>query len=96
MGSVNGGNTGSYMSPTSGDKPMGPGMGGPRTPMMNPSLGGGYQGGGGPGINGPGPASRFMGGPVRPPMKGPGYVQPVPVSNVFNRDSKLYVVYILF
>lgn len=78
MGSVNGGNSGNYMSPS--DKPMGPGMGGPRAPMMNPSLGGGYQGGpgGGPGMNGPGPASRFMGGPVRAPMKGPGYVQPVP------------------
>lgn len=80
MGSVNGGNTGNYMSPPAGDKSMG--MGGPRQPMMNPSLGGGYQGGpgGGPGMNGPGPASRFMGGPVRPPMSKPGYVQPVPVS----------------
>lgn len=80
MGSVNGSNAGSFMTPSGGDKPMGPGMGGPRGPMMNPSLGGGFQGGpaGGPGLNGP--ASRFMGGPVRSPMKPTVYIAPVPVS----------------
>ncbi|XP_035213496.1 heterogeneous nuclear ribonucleoprotein K-like [Stegodyphus dumicola] len=77
MGSMNGSGAGNFLPQGSVDKPMGPGMGGPRAPMMNTGMGGFQGGAGGPGINGPGISSRFMGGPVRP-MKGQGYVPPVP------------------
>ncbi|CAL1284769.1 unnamed protein product [Larinioides sclopetarius] len=79
MGSVNGQNPGNFMSQGAGDKSIGHAMGGPgpRNPMMNAGMGGGFQGGaGGPGVNGPGP-SRFMGGPQRP-YKPQGFVPPVP------------------
>ncbi|GIX73746.1 heterogeneous nuclear ribonucleoprotein K [Caerostris extrusa] len=80
-GGVNGQNPGNFMSQGAGDKPMGHALGGPpgpRNPMMNAGLGGGFQGAGGPGINGPGPGpSRFMGGPQRP-YKPQGYIPPVP------------------
>ncbi|XP_054709925.1 heterogeneous nuclear ribonucleoprotein K-like [Uloborus diversus] len=70
MGNMNGANSGNFMP--QGDKPMGPGMGGPRPPMMSSGMG--FQGAaGGPGMNGP--PARFMGGPVRP-MK--PYNTPVP------------------
>ncbi|XP_042903287.1 heterogeneous nuclear ribonucleoprotein K isoform X3 [Parasteatoda tepidariorum] len=60
MGSANG--QSGYMAQGSAEKSMGPGMGGPRNPMMNSGMGG-YQGNGGPGAAGA--ANRYMGGPAR-------------------------------
>lgn len=81
-GSANGRNPNTYGPQGSGggDKPPmgGTNMGGPRMMMIPPVGGANFQGGPGPGLNGPGPAPGFMGGPQRP-FKPPGFVPPVPV-----------------
>lgn len=75
MGSMNGQNASNFMSQSVSDKSLGgPGMGGPRNPMMSGGMGG-YQGSGagGPGMNGPSPGGRYMGGSNRGPQKSQGY-----------------------